>query len=569
MDANPDLRLDDEEHDGVVFLGALRAAFSRVPIWLLTWAVFLLLALMAALPWYDFYESAVGNRYEPGALVSSLDRTLLGDVSDTSFRFDHDDEISALNEKTAATGTLLAFGAILLGMFAAGGWLQIILERTRGQSVRRFFFGGARYFFRFLRLLVLSLLILAVFGWVIYGKPWEHFVLGDWLGVPGYDRDSLETLDSEWTFVQLKWAQAALYALVRARTLASLMTPSQRVTLSLDVPTLNHEYTYQHSLPSDFLRIVRTHYEAEGYASADYRIEGLKLVSDDSTVKIEYIAKITDVSQFDALFVDVLAQRLAAEMAVALLVVLLEGLGFGLGVLGNVQALVGIGDELVGKPRVVGLALLVVEGSTLHGGGGEPVDPLDDGLGRRLHVLVLVLAGLLGLAARRGVLLLGKILAHGRERGGELGQEPRLVELLLDDAVLQASGVALPDHATAGADERGVGNGCNAVCLPRGPVFDEERVLGLRLLDERLDGGLGLARHAQDDEASLGVLVLQLVQVTHLTLAGASGGADELVQQDTPAQLGERHGVAVDHLLHHPLRGGVTDVQGGVGRAKG
>lgn len=218
MDANPDLRLDDEEHDGVVFLGALRAAFSRVPIWLLTWAVFLLLALMAALPWYDFYESAVGNRYEPGALVSSLDRTLLGDVSDTSFRFDHDDEISALNEKTAATGTLLAFGAILLGMFAAGGWLQIILERTRGQSVRRFFFGGARYFFRFLRLLVLSLLILAVFGWVIYGKPWEHFVLGDWLGVPGYDRDSLETLDSEWTFVQLKWAQAALYALVFALT---------------------------------------------------------------------------------------------------------------------------------------------------------------------------------------------------------------------------------------------------------------------------------------------------------------------------------------------------------------
>ena len=92
----------------------------------------------------------------------------------------------------------------------------------------------------------------------------------------------------------------------------------KRVTLSLDVPTPNHEYTYQHSLPSDFLRIVRTHYEAEGYASADYRIEGLKLVSDDSTVKIEYIAKITDVSQFDALFVDVLAQRLAAEMAVAL-----------------------------------------------------------------------------------------------------------------------------------------------------------------------------------------------------------------------------------------------------------
>lgn len=92
----------------------------------------------------------------------------------------------------------------------------------------------------------------------------------------------------------------------------------KRVTLSLDVPTPNHEYTYQHSLPSDFLRIIRTDYEAAGYNSADYRIEGLKLVADDSVVKIEYIARIEDVSQFDALFVDVLAQRLAAEVCVAL-----------------------------------------------------------------------------------------------------------------------------------------------------------------------------------------------------------------------------------------------------------
>lgn len=92
----------------------------------------------------------------------------------------------------------------------------------------------------------------------------------------------------------------------------------KRVTLSLDVATPNHEYAYQHSLPSDFLRIIRTDYEAAGYGTADYRIEGLKLVADDSVVKIEYIARIEDVSQFDALFVDVLAQRLAAEVCVAL-----------------------------------------------------------------------------------------------------------------------------------------------------------------------------------------------------------------------------------------------------------
>ena len=37
-----------------------------------------------------------------------------------------------------------------------------------------------------------------------------------------------------------------------------------------------------------------------------------------STAKIEYIGQITDTAQFDELFIDVLAQRLAAEIGMAL-----------------------------------------------------------------------------------------------------------------------------------------------------------------------------------------------------------------------------------------------------------
>lgn len=112
----------------------------------------------------------------------------------------------------------------------------------------------------------------------------------------------------------------------------------RRATLGLSAVAPNHEYTYQHVLPDDCLKVIRTDFEANGYSGAavygfpgqmgyssdltPYRIEsaagiGKVLLCDNDTVKIEYIAKITDVAMFDDLFVDVLAQRLAAEIAVA------------------------------------------------------------------------------------------------------------------------------------------------------------------------------------------------------------------------------------------------------------
>lgn len=107
----------------------------------------------------------------------------------------------------------------------------------------------------------------------------------------------------------------------------------RRATLALDAVTPNHEYSHRHTLPNKCLKVIRTEWEAGGASSssvygfpgvhgydaeaAPYRIEGRYLLCNSEVARIEYIEKVTDPNQFDVLFVDVLAQRLAAELAVA------------------------------------------------------------------------------------------------------------------------------------------------------------------------------------------------------------------------------------------------------------
>ncbi|MDS1138581.1 hypothetical protein [Nitratireductor indicus] len=70
------------------------------------------------------------------------------------------------------------------------------------------------------------------------------------------------------------------------------------------------EYAYRFSIPSDCLRVLRIN----GDERDDYRIEGGYLYSNEGEVNIEYIFDVTDESAFDALFVDLLASRLSAEI---------------------------------------------------------------------------------------------------------------------------------------------------------------------------------------------------------------------------------------------------------------
>ncbi len=195
---------DERAADGLLFVRSLAAVFGRIPLWLTTWFVLWSMALLVALPWYGRLDDILTGHQPLGVALHHFD---------VIFRTDHRVALDALNEDGARTGAVLAVLAALFGVFAAGGWLQVILERTHGQSLRRFFFGGARYFWRFLRVWILVLLVLAGLRWVFYGMPWNEYVLGQMLHVPASDRETLEIFGSELLARQVQWAQAGLFAL--------------------------------------------------------------------------------------------------------------------------------------------------------------------------------------------------------------------------------------------------------------------------------------------------------------------------------------------------------------------
>jgi hypothetical protein len=184
----------------LVFLTALRTALGRTSVWLVCTFVTVVLAAAAALPWVGAVDQAVSHNFEPGSLLGTLDET---------FRFDHRAELGQLRDATARGGAVLALLAILFGAFSAGGWLQVFLERTAGHSVRRFLWGGSRYFWRFFRVLLMTLLLLHAVGWLTHAWPWEKLVLGLLLGIPDGD---LEALASERSAFLVRAVQALLHA---------------------------------------------------------------------------------------------------------------------------------------------------------------------------------------------------------------------------------------------------------------------------------------------------------------------------------------------------------------------
>lgn len=92
----------------------------------------------------------------------------------------------------------------------------------------------------------------------------------------------------------------------------------KRAELAQTTTVPSFEYTIQYVLPVDCLKVLRTAQEAQDNED-NYRIEGRYLLSNEDAVSIEYIAKVTDTNQFDALFVDILAQKIAAEAAMPLI----------------------------------------------------------------------------------------------------------------------------------------------------------------------------------------------------------------------------------------------------------
>ncbi len=85
-----------------------------------------------------------------------------------------------------------------------------------------------------------------------------------------------------------------------------------RQALSQDATGPSFEFTNSYSLPTNpyCLRALVMYNSA-----SEWRIEGRKLLTDDSTVNLKYISKVTDPMQFDDLFTEAFIFRLAANIA--------------------------------------------------------------------------------------------------------------------------------------------------------------------------------------------------------------------------------------------------------------
>lgn len=86
----------------------------------------------------------------------------------------------------------------------------------------------------------------------------------------------------------------------------------KRVQLAADTATPAWGFTKQYTLPADCLRLLTIlDYDA------DYKVEGRKILTDISSCKILYIARITDPNEYDELLRETLSAALAADIAYA------------------------------------------------------------------------------------------------------------------------------------------------------------------------------------------------------------------------------------------------------------
>jgi len=87
----------------------------------------------------------------------------------------------------------------------------------------------------------------------------------------------------------------------------------KRVQLAADTDSPAWGFTKQYTLPADCLRVLTIlDYDA------DYKIEGRKILTDNSTMKILYVARIEDPNQYDELLRETLSASLAADIAYAI-----------------------------------------------------------------------------------------------------------------------------------------------------------------------------------------------------------------------------------------------------------
>ena len=99
-------------------------------------------------------------------------------------------------------------------------------------------------------------------------------------------------------------------AVFRAHPWNCLVT---RTSLAADSDTPAFEFDHQHTLPADCLRVLRPE-----NPDTVFRVEGRKIISSTTPVKMIYVARITDPNEYDQLLIESIAARLAADVSYAL-----------------------------------------------------------------------------------------------------------------------------------------------------------------------------------------------------------------------------------------------------------
>ena len=96
---------------------------------------------------------------------------------------------------------------------------------------------------------------------------------------------------------------------------------SARAELSQDTSSPAFEWDYQFQLPSDFLRMKHLHednFSPEQITTASYALEGNLLLTNNDEANIRYIKQVTDVTEFDPLFIEALVLQLAVKLVMPL-----------------------------------------------------------------------------------------------------------------------------------------------------------------------------------------------------------------------------------------------------------
>ena len=93
-----------------------------------------------------------------------------------------------------------------------------------------------------------------------------------------------------------------------------------RVQLAQDTTGPVVEYTYGYTLPTDCLRVLKIHNgTTDSIASnLDYKVEGRKIVTNEGTIYLVYIALDTDPNTYDSYLAESISHQLAADLCYAI-----------------------------------------------------------------------------------------------------------------------------------------------------------------------------------------------------------------------------------------------------------